>query len=257
MKAVSDLSNIPEVGPTKALKLYEEGIKSISDLKLAVIKNKSLLNNKQLIGLEHYDDLQERIPRSEMEEWNKIFKNTLNEVLKNLKINISDVSYEMVGSFRRGSESSGDIDILLTSKLDLKQNNIIFKNFIENLYKQKYLNEDLVFSYGKLKFMGLGLYDEYYRHIDIFFYSEEEYPFALLYSTGSAQFNIEMRAYALKLGYSLNEKQLYQINKSKKLLPITKEEYLSDIQKSYPTTEEDIFKFLNLKYIIHRLSLKC
>lgn len=250
MIAVSELSQIPEIGPAKALKLYEDGIKSIADLKLAISKNKSLLNNKQLIGLEHYEDLQIRIPRSEMNDWNNIFKLALEDVLKKLKINFDEVNYQMVGSYRRGSESSGDIDVLLTSKLSTKQNNLIFKNFVENLYKKKYLDEELVFSYGKSKFMGLGLYDEYYRHIDLFFYTEQEYPFALLYSTGSAQFNIEMRAYALKLKYSLNEKQLYTFDKSKKLNPVTEDEYLSDIGKPFPTTEEDIFKFLGLQYII-------
>ncbi len=247
--AISELCKIPEIGPTSALKLYEKNITSIADLKLAVDKDKLLLNNKQLIGLEYYEDLQVRIPRTEMNEWNKIFNNTLKVILKELKINEDKIIYNMVGSYRRNAESSGDIDVLITSDLDVKLNNLIFKNLIDNLYKQKYLNSNLVFSQGKSKFMGLGLYDEYYRHVDIFFYSQKQYPFVLLYSTGSAQFNVEMRAYAIKNGYSLNEKELLIINKFKKYDIISEKEYINKIQKPYPMNEEDIFKFLGLKYI--------
>ena len=93
--------------------------------------------------------------------------------------------------------------------------------------------------------MEIGKIDEHYRHIDIFYYTKEVYPFALLFSTGSGQFNIEMRADASKKGYSLSEKELVYRDNTK----VTEEEYMSDIDKPYPTTEKDIFDFLGLKYI--------
>ncbi len=58
-----------------------------------------------------------------------------------------------------------------------------------------------------------------------------------------------MRAYAIKNGYSLNEKELLIINKFKKYDIISEKEYINKIQKPYPMNEEDIFKFLGLKYI--------
>ena len=57
-------------------------------------------------------------------------------------------------------------------------------NFIKELLKTDNLDTSLVFSSGTTKFMGLGKIQDY-RHIDIFYYSEKEYPFALLFSTGS------------------------------------------------------------------------
>jgi len=60
------------------------------------------------------------------------------------------------------------------------------------------------------------------------------YAFTLLYFTGSGQFNIEMRNHALSLGYSLSE---YGLKKKGKLINDTFE------------TEQDIFKFLGIKYI--------
>ena len=118
-------------------------------------------------------------------------------------------------------------------------------NFIKELLRTDNLDSSLVFSSGTTKFMGLGKIDTYYRHIDIFYYTEKEYPFALLFSTGSGQFNIEMRADTIKKGYSLSEKELVYRDNTK----VTEEEYMSDIDKPYPTTEKDIFDFLGLKYI--------
>ena len=62
----------------------------------------------------------------------------------------------------------------------------------------------------------------------IYFIILKEYPFALLFSTGSGQFNIEMRADAIKKGYSLSEKELMYKNGTQ----VTEEEYLSDIEKN-------------------------
>merc|ERR1711934_929327 len=74
-----------------------------------------------------------RIPRKEIEDYKKI----IDEEFKKLSNNdIENNKLEIVGSYRRGKEDSGDIDIIITSKLDdksifdklldsLKENNII------------------------------------------------------------------------------------------------------------------------------------
>ena len=242
VKSITELTKIPEIGPSKAEKLYALDIKTISDLTSAFKTNPSLLNSKQAIGLKYYADLEKRIPREEMNEWNIFFNKILN--FTNTKSKFEGVKIELVGSYRRESETSGDIDILLTSK-DNTEGKKLMKSFIKELLKTDILDSTLVFSSGNTKFMGLGKIKDYYRHIDIFYYSEKEYPFALLFSTGSGQFNIEMRADAIKKGYSLSEKELTYKDSSK----ITEQEYLSDIGKKYPTTEKDIFDFLGLTYI--------
>ena len=47
--------------------------------------------------------------------------------------------------------------------------------------------------------MGLGKINisPCYRRIDIMYTKPEEYPFAILYFTGSGDFNVKMREYAL------------------------------------------------------------
>ena len=244
VKSITELTKIPEIGPAKADKLYKDGITTISELTDAVKKDSKLLNSKQQIGLKYYSDLEKRIPRSEMESWNEFFNVILKFTIERMKIKPEGVKMQLVGSYRRKAKDSGDIDILLSSK-DPEQGKKLMTNFIKELLKTDNLDSSLVFSSGTTKFMGLGKIEDYYRHIDIFYYSEKEYPFALLFSTGSGQFNIEMRADAVKKGYSLSEKELVYKDSTK----VTTEEYKSDIGKDYPTEEKDIFDFLGIVYI--------
>lgn len=242
--AITELTKIPEIGPAKADKLYSQGITTIAQLTDAYKQDDSLLNGKQAIGLKYYSDLEKRIPRTEMDSWNEFFTVILNLTIKSMKNKPEGVKMQLVGSYRREAESSGDIDILLTSK-NPDEGKKLMTEYIKQLLKTDNFDKSLVFSSGTTKFMGLGKIEDYYRHVDIFYYSENEYPFALLFSTGSGQFNIEMRADAIKKGYSLSEKELINRNGTK----ITAYEYKSDIGKDYPTEEKDIFDFLALKYI--------
>lgn len=244
VKSITELTTIPEIGPTKAEKLYKDGITTIAELTDAFKKNTKLLNSKQAIGLKYYSDLEKRIPRSEMDSWNEFFNIILKFTIERMKIKPDGVKMQLVGSYRRKAKDSGDIDVLLSSK-DAEQGKNLMSNFIKELLKTDNLDKSLVFSSGTTKFMGLGKIQDYYRHIDIFYYSEKEYPFALLFSTGSGQFNIEMRADAVKKGYSLSEKELIYKDNTK----VTTEEYKSDIGKDYPTEEKDIFDFLGIVYI--------
>ena len=58
----------------------------------------------------------------------------------------------------------------------------------------------------------------------------------MLYFTGSGEFNKNMRLFAKKKGYKLNEYGLYKIGKDKEL-------------KMKTHTEKDIFTLLGLDYI--------
>jgi DNA polymerase/3'-5' exonuclease PolX len=244
VKAITELTKVPEIGPAAAEKLYNKGITTIAQLTDAFEHDSKILNNKQAIGVKYFNDLQQRIPREEMDSWNKFFEVRLKLTIENMKIKPSGIKMQLVGSYRRGAETSGDIDILLTSD-DQTEGKKLMTTFVKELLITDNLNKSLVFSSGQTKFMGLGKIENYYRHIDIFYYSQKEYPFALLFSTGPGQFNIEMRADAIKKGYSLSEKELMNKNGTQ----VTEEEYLSDIEKNYPTDEKDIFDFLGLVYV--------
>ena len=76
------------------------------------------------------------------------------------------------------------------------------------------------------------------RRVDFLFSPPDEYAFAILYFTGSANFNTVMRQRALDLGYTMNEHGMYKMVSGKKT---TKVDILFN-------SEKDIFNFLKMEY---------
>ena len=144
------------------------------------------------------------------------------------------LEYKTVGSFRREAKNSGDFDVLCTTK---NKDTKIFNDIIEQLESNKYITETL--AKGEKKFMGICKLPRHqtHRRLDMIYTDYSNYAFTLLYFTGSGQFNIEMRNHALSLGYSLSE---YGLKKEGK--------FVDNNGKTFDT-EEDIFKFLGIKYI--------
>ena len=237
--AIENFSRIPGIGPSGAAKLYKDhNISTIQELRHLYSRNKKVLNDKQAIGLIHYEDLQKRIPRSEMNLWNEILIDTF-------KMTTQNGTIQLAGSYRREKADSGDIDVLISTP---EYDPTLMDSYYNNLIKEEIITKQNTISKGNIKIMTIGKIDERYRHIDIFYYTKEVYPFALLFTTGSKEHNVNMRAHALKRGYSLSERNLTHGTASGR--PVSKEEYLEKIQKEYPETEEDIFKFLDYKYVL-------
>jgi DNA polymerase beta len=228
-----ELLQIHGIGPKKAKELIEnEKIISIRDLQEKVKLNPDLLTKASTIGLEHYYDFQSRISRDEMEIHDEVLQDNLPKQLVS----------EIVGSYRRGLESSGDIDVLVTSKsytygamdeLNPKQISE-FHNYIGNLQEIGYITN--ILSLGKNKCLAVCKIDSKFRRIDLLMTPSSEFAYAKLYFTGSKEFNIAMRNHALKLGWSLSEHTL-------------KRENAIGPGPGYMEDEEDIFKFLKLKYV--------
>ena len=273
---VNILSDIYGVGPKKAKELVEKGITSIEQLR----QNQQLLNDVQKVGLQYYEDVLQRIPRSEIDEYKQLlnphpplrkvepnFYQDLNTPLNPLFSKVEDLNHqpfstvdslappfskvdslappfskvdkvdkvemEIVGSYRRGAKDSGDIDIIITA-----QNEKPFIQIVDELIKQKIIVSVLSRGPSKCLVMAKIPSSKYVRRVDFLFTPPEEYPFAILYFTGSKNFNTMMRQHALNMGYTMNEHGLYKvINK-------TKGEKVQHIFK----TEKDIFDFLNLEY---------
>ena len=219
------MTDIHGIGPKKATELIEKGIHSIDDLRE---KQEDLLNNTQKIGLKYYEDTIKRIPRTEIDEYKKMFDKEFKKIAE------SDSQYEIVGSYRRGAKTSGDIDVIITS-----QNPYIFKNFVDSMKDSGIILE--ILSYGNTKCLVIAkLKDsEIARRVDFMYTPSDEYAFAILYFTGSKAFNTVMRGHALKMGISLNEHGVYKKEVGEKK---------GDKMEVDVKREDDIFKLLNLKY---------
>jgi len=240
--AIENLTKVPNIGPSTAAKIYDaEEITTIEELRYIYSINKEILNEKQAIGLKYYEDLMGRIPRKEMDSWNEILTDILKETMTELGIPGELI---LAGSYRRKTVDSGDIDALITT--DVK-NPRVMTTFYNNLVKRGVIEKTNVLAKGPTKIMAVASIDEYYRHLDIFYHPRETFPFAILFTTGSKEFNVKMRKFALEKGYSLNEQNLTK--KSPTGPKVTQIEYLNVIEKEFPETERDIFDFLGYPYI--------
>lgn len=215
------------VGIRKAEQLVSQNITSIAMLKEMCQENPSLLNDVQRKGLAYYDDINKRIPRSEIDS----YKTVLGEVFETIKN--PESKFEIVGSYRRNAIHSGDIDIIITDPNDEN----VMQRFLAKLIEKKLLIE--ILSRGKVKCLAISkLPDKPARRIDFMFTPKEEYAFAILYFTGSRTFNTLMRNRAIQMGYSLNEHGLYKLIDNKKTHKLN----------TYFPDEESIFKFLHMEY---------
>jgi len=198
------------IGPKLAEKLYANNYRTLDDL-----YTYPKLTDAQKIGIKYYNELQNRIDHDTISD----FESHLNHNL---------FTFDIVGSYRRNLPTSGDIDILLLK--DSMYTLVDFIDIIDDKYELYTLAE------GKTKFMGVVVYNNIPMRIDIRCVSRREYPFALLYFTGSVELNIEMRNKARKYGYILNEYGIYP--------ETTNKQYELNIK-----SEREIFDLLDMPYL--------
>ena len=221
---INILGEVYGIGPKKAQELVNIGITTIDQLRS---RQNEVLNDIQKIGLKYYNDIQERIPRSEIQEYETIFNNTFDKVKTN------DAKFEIVGSYRRGAPNSGDIDVIISGKTGET-----YKKLVDDLIKENIILE--VLSRGPSKTLVIAKLPsaQYARRIDFLYAPPEEFAFGILYFTGSKIFNTVMRQRALDRGYTFNEHGIYHMVNKKK------GEKLGQLF----LTEKDIFDFLGMEY---------
>ena len=224
------LKGIYGVGPAKITELMTK-IKDFDELK----EHPELLNDKQKIGLKYYDDMNIRIPIAEGRQHFKI----VHKILNNL---YSGIEFEFVGSFRRKNKDLGDIDILIKNR-----DGLVLKDVIKQLEDKSYVIEKL--AQGNNKFMGICKLSPELpaRRIDILIADPSYYYFALLYFTGSYNFNIYMRKIALSKGLSLSEYGFKAANTNNAANPANNKNIIDTTDSIH--SEEDIFKYLDMTFV--------
>ena len=247
-----ELETITGIGPSKANELFKKKVtldnllKEMKKIKgdFSKIQEEDMLSNlthHQLIGVKYFKDIDEKIPRDEI----KSIKLKLNKFIKQLNKNYE---VHICGSFRRKKETSGDIDVLILHQQIMTHEQInglednILTDIISYLTEKKLLVDHLTED-GKTKYMGICKLNSKRlgRRIDIRFIPYESKAAAILYFTGSGNFNKHMRTEALKQGYTINE---YGIYKTKKV----NGKQVKD-RKILTSTEKDIFDIVKMKYL--------
>ncbi|KAK8872993.1 DNA polymerase lambda [Apiospora arundinis] len=231
------------VGAGQADRWIAKGYRTLND-----VREKAQLTANQRIGLDHYDDLNTRIPRKEVEALGA-------HVTRAARAINHDVQLIIGGSYRRGADSSGDIDIIITRQGTSSTGQLIdfLDELVSKLTDEGFLTVALS-SHHKShaddtkgsKWHGCCVLpeDEYpsndddggaaaadtsntdveknknnnknkkwrpiWRRIDLLLVPESELGAALIYFTGNDIFNRSMRLLAQKKGMRLNQRGLYK-----------------------------------------------
>lgn len=203
------------IGPVTAFKFYNQGFRTLEDLWY-----KANLTQAQKLGIVWRDHMALRIDRNEM--------HVINERIATL-LNPYQIRWSIAGSYRRGELSSGDIDVLVQSRPDLNMDGLVY--LLQPILAAK-------LAMGEHLYMGIVRIDDQHNghRIDIRLVDSVSYPYALMYFTGSQQFNILMRRRAIELGMTLNEYGLFYANTD------------TFVQQNV-TTEEEIFNLLRVTYM--------
>eukprot|EP01079_Euglenida_sp_SAG-EU17-18_P008877 gene8878-223_t len=213
---LQEFGRIWGVGPAAATKFISMGITSLAEL----AKQKHLLTKQQQIGLKLVEEIDERMPRAEVAVIEKIITEEAAAVSGNLVC-------VTCGSYRRGKPTSGDVDILIHDKTGASHKGLL-QILCQRLHSRGFLTDDLSTSHKAAK-------------IDIKIYPKTQFPFALLYFTGSDHFNRSMRLFCHPKGLSLSDTGLVPVIRIGKDV----------VHEGNPIpceTEHDIFSALGLEY---------
>ena len=214
-EVIAKFTNISWIGEGTANKLYNEGYRSLTELRK---KPSSILTKNQRLMLKYHNKMKP-LPR----RFIKKFETSLHKLLDR---EFGKKSYQLLftGSYRRGKSTSGDIDMVMRSS-DFK-----LSDMIDILHQHKIIVE--VLSKGSKDFKGIAIFNKVIFRLDIMFATKSTWATAILAYTGNAALNRAMRIKAMKQGMKLSQHGLFR---SKKPLPLK--------------TEKEIFKKLGVKYL--------
>lgn len=195
LNAIRLFSTIMGVGIGTARTWAKMSLTTLNDLSRAVADKHIHLTREQLLGLTHYNDLRTRIPRNDVAD-------IIAKVCAHIKSVDPQAVCEGTGSYRRGLQDSGDVDVLVASQTKL----------LTPLSKSIASSSDFVASLSvgveKFSFLFKTAHGHVAR-VDVVLVAPESYFPALMYMTGDKWFNIYMRKQLKNKGYLLNQHGLY------------------------------------------------
>src|SRR5258705_10640792 len=132
-----------------------------------------------------------------------------------------------VGSLRRGKETVGDLDLLVTlSPGHTKQKEV--DAIAEHILKFPGIDQTLAHGENKVSFtLQDGL------QVDVRLLEKENFGAALLYFTGSKEHNVTLRGRANDMGLTLNEYALATLKGEKRVAGRTEEEIYSKLKLDF------------------------
>ncbi len=135
------------------------------------------------------------------------------------------------GSLRRGKETIGDLDLLVTLPSG-KYTAKVVESISEHILKFPEIDQTLAQGENKVSFvLKSGL------QVDVRILERESYGAALLYFTGSKEHNVTLRGRANKMGFTLKEYALATLKGEKPVARATEEEIYAKLGLDYISPE--------------------
>ncbi len=136
-------------------------------------------------------------------------------------------SVTAAGSLRRGRETVGDLDLLVTMRPGKdKQKDI--DAVAEHILKYPGIDQTLAHGENKVSFLlGTGL------QVDVRLLEKKSFGAALMYFTGSKAHSVALRGRALDMGWTLNEYALTTLKGGRVVASKTEEEVYAKLKLAY------------------------
>ena len=212
-RTVLDLLNVPKLGPKKAAALFNElNIQNLDQLKAAceegVVSELSGFGKKTEQSI--LDGIAIAVAANQRILWAHADK-----IVQRLKKHMTDCTavgrIEFAGSYRRGKETVGDLDILVTSTevAEVMDHFGEFEDITSTIVR------------GDTK-MAVRLEREF--QVDLRVVPKESFGAALQYFTGSKDHNVRVRGLAKQKGLKINEWGVYKVDGDEEELIAGKDE---------------------------------
>lgn len=219
--SLEDLLHVPGLGVKRVRKLYHDlNIKTLKQLKHAAQQGQ--LQSLHGFGVKTEQRILEALQSSHLSE-KRFLHHTVHHYADPLLAYLNKVpgvsQVEVAGSYRRGQETVGDLDILVCAKSDSP----VMRFFVD------YDEVTEVISKGRTRatvFLRSGL------QVDLRVIEAQSYGAALHYFTGNKAHNIQIRKLAKQQGLKINEYGVFKGNK-----------------RVSGKTEASIFRAVGLPYI--------
>lgn len=231
-ESVLDLLNVPGLGPKKAATLYNDlNIENLDMLKAACEANQ--VQTLPKFGAKTELAILEGIAIAAAAN-ERILWASADKLVVRLRDHMDGCQaierLEFAGSYRRGKETVGDLDLLVDSE-DATAVMDHFGDFTEIVS---------VIARGETK-MSVRLEGEF--QVDLRVVPAESFGAALQYFTGSKDHNVQVRGRAKKIGLRINEWGVFQTEKDGQ--PIEEAEKQPSIAGK---TEQDVYAALGLPW---------
>jgi DNA polymerase (family 10) len=200
-RTVLDLLNVPKMGPKKAAAVFNElGVENLDQLKAACEAGQ--VRELSGFGAKTEQAILDGIAIA-VEANKRILWKHADRIADQIRIHMAECAeigqLEFAGSYRRGKETIGDLDILVTSTNATAVMDH-FSNFAD-------ITSTIVRGDTK---MSVRLENEF--QVDLRVVPKESFGAALQYFTGSKEHNVVVRGKAKTMGLKVNEWGVYRVD---------------------------------------------